>query len=283
MPPDLHDIHLADMAPRYMEDKTFGSSLYKTDFNGKQRWNEWTSTVGPKGIMISPEQRRRTTNYLRATHFELGNDKPNIVSEMSDAYGGQIISGHSTDPGMPTDRVTSHVFRAGDYNIEGRPGNYVSIHMSDFGEQAAAGVSTVTPKAYSHVLPKESVSNSTASALCRMLQQENYNRFRNPRDPGSVNLKRAFAKYDSDRSGFITFDELKAMCLELVSQPVPDQELRHLLKECDQNEDGLIDYSEFFQYLVAQTQYIPVEGAFVSTQQDSFRGKARPTQPQPTT
>ena len=75
------------------------------------------------------------------------------------------------------------------------------------------------------------MSGSTASALCQMLQQENYNRFRNPRDPGSVNLQRAFAKYDRDRSGFITFDELKAMCLELVAQPVPDQELRDLLRE----------------------------------------------------
>ena len=78
-----------------------------------------------------------------------------VVSETGDAYGGQTHAGQAKDPCEPhSDRVASHVFRAGDYNVEGRPGNYVSIHMSDYGQQAAAGVSTVTPKAYSHVLPR---------------------------------------------------------------------------------------------------------------------------------
>lgn len=80
---------------------------------------------------------------------------PSVVTETGDSYGGVARPLQFKDMhGSPANRATSHVFRAGDYNVEGRPGNYVSTQMSDFGPQAAAGVSTVTPKAYGHVLPK---------------------------------------------------------------------------------------------------------------------------------
>ncbi|XP_062502657.1 uncharacterized protein LOC134179730 isoform X2 [Corticium candelabrum] len=263
------------MAPRYMEDKSFGSSLYKTDFDGKKRWNDWTTSVGPHGKLISPEERKKTTNYLRATHFQFGHDAPTVATETADAYG-TVSDGLSKTgvPGLASDRGTTHVFRAGDYNVEGRPGSYVSVHMSDFGQQTAAGVSTVIPKAYGHVLPKETPSsNLAASALRHALQQQNYNHFSNPRDPVSVNLLKAFTKYDRDRSGFITFDELQLMCLDLMGNQASfsEQELRDLLRECDQNEDGQIDYNEFFRFLVCQSQPVAVDGAFVSSQQESYR------------
>ena len=78
-----------------------------------------------------------------------------VATETADAYG-TVSDGLSKTgvPGLASDRGTTHVFRAGDYNVEGRPGSYVSVHMSDFGQQTAAGVSTVIPKAYGHVLPK---------------------------------------------------------------------------------------------------------------------------------
>ena len=34
LPEGINDIHLADMAPKYMADKSFGKSLYNTDFDG---------------------------------------------------------------------------------------------------------------------------------------------------------------------------------------------------------------------------------------------------------
>ncbi|XP_065833473.1 uncharacterized protein [Oscarella lobularis] len=274
VPPGFNDIHLADMAPKYMENKAFGSSLYKSDFDGKERWDQWTKTVGPRGLLVTPKQRHKTTTYLRATHFDLGSDPTNLTSETMSSYvptTASQMTGEATLTAAASDRVTSHVFRSGDYNVEGRPGEYMSTQKSDYRHFPAAGMSTKTTIAYDHILPRQSASE-TGSALKALLQEQNYGLFQNPRDPTSVTLGRAFMKYDQDRSGFITFDELKAMVNDLIDVPASDAELRDLLKECDQNNDGKIDYLEFFQALNKHSRPVPIDDAFLSVQRESFKG-----------
>ena len=35
IPEGIHDIHVADLAPRYMDDKSIGNSLYAGSYQGK--------------------------------------------------------------------------------------------------------------------------------------------------------------------------------------------------------------------------------------------------------
>ena len=72
----------------------------------------------------------------------------------------------------------------------------------------------------------------------------------------SVAVTTTFSHSVFPRSGFITFDELKAMVNDLIDVPASDAELRDLLKECDQNNDGKIDYLEFFQALNSQSDLL---------------------------
>ena len=105
---------------------------------------------------------------------------------------------------------------------------------------------------------KPTSSGQAISALRRLLIEKNMEEFTNPRDPTAINARRAFLKYDKNRSvtGFcvcvcvlcnspaieshfdvspcrsagISVDELKAVCSEM-GTPVTDEEIVDLLKE----------------------------------------------------
>ena len=66
------------------------------------------------------------------------------------------MTGEATLTAAASDRATSHVFRSGDYNVEGRPGEYMSTQKSDYRHFPAAGMSTKTAIAYDHILPRQS-------------------------------------------------------------------------------------------------------------------------------
>ena len=36
IPEGINDIHLADLAPQYMDDKSFGNSLYQNSYHGQE-------------------------------------------------------------------------------------------------------------------------------------------------------------------------------------------------------------------------------------------------------
>eukprot|EP00042_Codosiga_hollandica_P046709 m.494744 g.494744 ORF g.494744 m.494744 type:complete len:502 (+) comp57292_c0_seq5:1312-2817(+) len=61
-------------------------------------------------------------------------------------------------------------------------------------------------------------------------------------------IKDAFAQYDLDGSGFIDKNELQRMCVRF-RVPIPDDLLGNLIEDCDANNDGLIDYNEFSNFL----------------------------------
>jgi Ca2+-binding EF-hand superfamily protein len=62
------------------------------------------------------------------------------------------------------------------------------------------------------------------------------------------NLKQAFEFFDADKSGFITFDELKkVLCGDGLR--IPDKEIYHLISEVDANGDNKVDYNEFLKMM----------------------------------
>lgn len=57
-------------------------------------------------------------------------------------------------------------------------------------------------------------------------------------------LRGRFQLFDSDNTGDISFDELKA-CLQGIDSLLTSAELDEMMKRCDTNQDGMISYEEF--------------------------------------
>ncbi|KAJ7537608.1 hypothetical protein O6H91_11G013500 [Diphasiastrum complanatum] len=64
----------------------------------------------------------------------------------------------------------------------------------------------------------------------------------------------AFSYFDKDNSGFITTDELQEAFRE--NNIGDDIHFDELIQECDQNNDGCIDYNEFAQMMRKETSYV---------------------------
>jgi len=59
----------------------------------------------------------------------------------------------------------------------------------------------------------------------------------------------AFRVFDKDQNGYITRDELKE-AMEMIGEPVTEQELNNLIVLADIDHDGRIDYEEFAKLLL---------------------------------
>lgn len=70
-------------------------------------------------------------------------------------------------------------------------------------------------------------------------------------------LKEAFALFDQDNDGFISKSEIKKMLKTMGRKPSRD-ELRDMINEADENEDGKIDFGEFERLMKTQTFTVEV-------------------------
>ena len=59
------------------------------------------------------------------------------------------------------------------------------------------------------------------------------------------NLKCAFDTIDQDASGSISFDEVKKLFNLKTGEDCENEELSHMIKQIDEDGDGLISYKEF--------------------------------------
>jgi Ca2+-binding EF-hand superfamily protein len=135
----------------------------------------------------------------------------------------------------------------------------LSEKMAEFGEKRpvapslpAAGKPNGPTQGYS-VLSHECVSEDNGMAegdsestttLQGVLQQRNFLKNLNPRDPLNINLRKAFLEYDKNLCGSISADNVRAVCKDMQVE-ITDRELEKLMAKCDKNGDGLIDYHEF--------------------------------------
>jgi Ca2+-binding EF-hand superfamily protein len=58
-------------------------------------------------------------------------------------------------------------------------------------------------------------------------------------------IRKQFEKYDTDGSGYITWDEMKEVYEERMGRKLDVKEVKQLVKETDENDDGKINYDEF--------------------------------------
>ena len=64
------------------------------------------------------------------------------------------------------------------------------------------------------------------------------------------NTRKQFEKYDADGSGYITVDEMKLVFEERTGRKLDMKEVKQMLKETDENDDGKINYDEFLQLMI---------------------------------
>ncbi|XP_022242102.1 calcium-binding protein E63-1-like isoform X1 [Limulus polyphemus] len=69
------------------------------------------------------------------------------------------------------------------------------------------------------------------------------------KDDVMEDLLAAFRVFDKDRNGFITRDELR-VAMEMIGEPVSDEQLDELIKVTDVDNDGRINYEEFVRILL---------------------------------
>jgi len=67
-------------------------------------------------------------------------------------------------------------------------------------------------------------------------------------DDAGKDLMAAFRVFDKDGNGFITRDELKE-AMEMIGEPVTDEDIDNMITMADLNKDGKIDYEEFSKLL----------------------------------
>ncbi|XP_067145181.1 calcium-binding protein E63-1-like [Centruroides vittatus] len=68
-------------------------------------------------------------------------------------------------------------------------------------------------------------------------------------DDETEDLIAAFRVFDRDRNGYITRDELK-VAMDLIGEPMSEQQLDDLLEMIDVDNDGRINYEEFVKMLL---------------------------------
>ena len=66
-------------------------------------------------------------------------------------------------------------------------------------------------------------------------------------------IKQAFQYFDKDNSGTISAEELR-LCLQSEDQTLTDDDVEKLIAEVDQDRDGLIDYKEFLEMMMAKNK-----------------------------
>eukprot|EP01106_Pelomyxa_sp_JSP_P013558 TRINITY_DN4098_c0_g1_i12.p2 TRINITY_DN4098_c0_g1~~TRINITY_DN4098_c0_g1_i12.p2 ORF type:complete len:150 (+),score=49.43 TRINITY_DN4098_c0_g1_i12:461-910(+) len=64
-------------------------------------------------------------------------------------------------------------------------------------------------------------------------------------------LRAAFDHFDADHDGFITGAELKKQ-MESLGETLTDQEIKHMIEDADLNSDGKIDFQEFCRMMRKQ-------------------------------
>ncbi len=57
--------------------------------------------------------------------------------------------------------------------------------------------------------------------------------------------RKQFEKYDADGSGSIAVDEMKLVFEERAGRKLEPKEVKQMLKDVDENDDGKINYEEF--------------------------------------
>jgi hypothetical protein len=141
-----------------------------------------------------------------------------------------------------------------------------------------AGIASLPSANYSHITPSAMHGNDSSdlvtSGIQEEIQQKSFSRHVNPRDPIHMNIRMAFLEFDTDLSGKITRDEFQKVC-EKYKIEIDATTLDSIMKKCDRDGDGMIDYNEFCAAfskpsLTEETPESVMKGDYKPLQQRTF-------------
>ena len=240
-PPNSTNI-LVDLNPVQETNKKPNVSSYADEFN-----KDTLARHRAQNEVVIHGSGNPITSYLRATHFSLGSDEPVLQTEAQAAYFPSETKTPKNSVAAERaqhDKNTNNVFRTGDYNItkESKNDTVYSISYSkqkeyDHSDNTGEGIKMCDANI---ILSKK---------LYRYLREK----FPNPRDPSQVNLRQAFAHFDKNGTGFMSFECL-ANVLKRLLEPQEHGLVRDIISLFDMNDDEKIDYVEFENFL---NQYFP--------------------------
>eukprot|EP00731_Ephydatia_muelleri_P028346 Em0019g1219a len=172
---------------------------------------------------------------------QTGSDSSSYKTEF-DGFKASTLPALASTGSTPGSQGDSHVFCRGDYDFPSTTplDHFLSVKQRDY-----PAVSSLQPTGKG-----TNQKGTETSDLRAFFIDRNMRDFKNQRDPTSINMLQAFLNYDKTRSGSFSVPELRAVCQELGIQ-ISTKELEDLLRECDINKDGRIDYMEFITYLTA--------------------------------
>jgi len=87
------------------------------------------------------------------------------------------------------------------------------------------------------------VEHSTQRKRANYLKKMNH-------DKREETMKKAFEIFDKGSKGCITIDDLRQI-IDEVGEMVPEEEIRLMIQEADQDKDGVVNYSEFSNMYIA--------------------------------
>jgi len=67
-------------------------------------------------------------------------------------------------------------------------------------------------------------------------------------------IYKAFTLFDKERTGFITFENLRQVALEL-GEGLNDEEIKEMIDEADMDKDGAVNQDEFFRIMKKTSLY----------------------------
>lgn len=113
----------------------------------------------------------------------------------------------------------------------------------------------LSPEGYDQILKEGDLDNS------RDIDFVEFCRIMEPAISGSFNrdeLYQAFKHFDKDNSGYITVKELYEI-LSYMGQSFSEQQIQNLISTVDENNDGRLDFEEFYALLTRPIDYKPAK------------------------
>lgn len=264
-------INLPDMNPRYWTDSKCGESFYDTDFSQMVKQHKRDSEAA--------KVRQRNLRDLRSTHFSFGNDPTNFLSETSTSFdtsrprsgpvklnslnvdtsasrqrpGGGEIRPEDLSPAqfvkkMLADERESYVFRDGDYNVKVAK-EEISTFSRDYDAMPKPN------KSAAFVEPTQVTKGrflQDANDLREFMSEENkpWNTDKAPLSTASESnisiLSQLFLQYDKRKTSYVSKPILKRV-LDSLLDPIPADQVEHLLRYSRWGEDGSVDYNDFLE------------------------------------
>ena len=223
---------------------------YDRDRSGSITFDELRSMYNEQGTPISDS----ALAYLQNT-YDRNRDGKLSYSEFHEFITGTPYTGVTYTTAAPAYTTTGYTTAAPVYTTTTATPTYTTtgythaapVHTSASYTTSSPVYTTSAPVYTTQTAPVYSTQSYTTTSYGQWnpTYVSSFSRY------GESDLRSLFDRYDRDRSGSITFDELRNMYNEQ-GTPISDSALAYLQNTYDRNRDGRLSYPEFYEYMTGR-------------------------------